>query len=191
MEKDPESLIDRIKHGDDGAFIKLAEEYAGVTEGAVRRFLPSFDINAGDNPVYGIDDLRQCAALALYKAVQTYDPECGKDISFGLYAKICINNALISILRKYKSEQRRQKRAREKAEKVSNDPLYELINAENENELYSVIRAELSDFEKEVFDLYIVGKSAREIAERLGREEKSVSNALYRMKVKIKGLLKN
>ena len=44
---------------------------------------------------------------------------------------------------------------------------------------------------KEVFEYYIVGKSVTEIAERLGKDEKSVSNALYRMKVKVKGLLKN
>ena len=47
-----------------------------------------------------------------------------------------------------------------------------------------------SPYEAEVFDEYTSGKSAREIAEIVGREERSVSNALYRMKVKIRGLLK-
>ena len=65
------------------------------------------------------------------------------------------------------------------------------INAEDDERLKAKIKTELSDFEKSVFDLYINDKSTREIAEILGREEKSVSNALYRMKVKIKGLLKN
>lgn len=191
MEKDTSSLLEKIKNGDESAFDVLAEEYNGLTESAVRRFMPSFNIAEGDDPVYGVDDLRQYAALALYKAAKSYDPECGRDVSFGLYAKICVNNALISALRKYKSEQRRQKKMREKPRGSSVDPLVELISAEDEAELTAKIKTELSDFEKAVFDLYIVGKSAREIAERLGREEKSVSNALYRMKVKIKGLLKN
>lgn len=191
MEKDTSSLLEKIKNGDEGAFDILAEEYNGLTESAVRRFMSSFNIAEGENPVYGVDDLRQCAAVALYKAAKSYDPDSGHDVSFGLYAKICVNNALISALRKYKSEQKRQKKMREKAQKTSADPLMELINAEDEAELTAKIKTELSDFEKSVFDLYIVGKSTREIAERLGRDEKSVSNALYRMKVKIRGLLKN
>ena len=119
----------------------------------------------------------------------TYDE--GKEVSFGLYAKICVNNALISTLRKYKTEQKRQRRAKERENKAPADPIAALINAEDDERLKAKIKTELSDFEKSVFDLYINDKSTREIAEILGREEKSVSNALYRMKVKIKGLLKN
>ena len=120
---------------------------------------------------------------------ETYDE--GKEVSFGLYAKICVNNALISTLRKYKTEQKRQRRAKERENKAPADPIAALINAEDDERLKAKIKTELSDFEKSVFDLYINDKSTREIAEILGREEKSVSNALYRMKVKIKGLLKN
>ena len=45
--------------------------------------------------------------------------------------------------------------------------------------------------EKRIFEAYITGKSIGEIAERLGKDKKSVSNAVYRMKAKVKGLLKN
>jgi RNA polymerase sporulation-specific sigma factor len=45
--------------------------------------------------------------------------------------------------------------------------------------------------ERDVFDLYITGMSVEQIAGLLGRDRKSVSNALYRMKGKIKGLLQN
>ena len=106
MKNETLSLLDKIKTGDESAFGILAEEYEGLTEAAVKRFLPSFDIRNGENPVFGEEDLRQCAALALFKAAQTYDE--GKKVSFGLYAKICVNNALISTLRKYKTEQKRQ-----------------------------------------------------------------------------------
>lgn len=189
MKNETLSLLDKIKTGDESAFDILAKEYEGLTEAAVKRFLPSFDIRNGENPVFGEEDLRQCAALALFKAAQTYDE--GKEVSFGLYAKICVNNALISTLRKYKTEQKRQRRAKERENKAPADPIAALINAEDDERLKAKIKTELSDFEKSVFDLYINDKSTREIAEILGREEKSVSNALYRMKVKIKGLVKN
>ncbi len=191
MEKDPSLLLSRIRNGDESAFDILAEDYRALIEGAVKRFSVSFGGEYGIDPVYESDDLRQYAALALYKAAKTYDPDVGKNVSFGLYAKICVNNAMISVLRKFKSEQKRKLRAREKTEKPVLDPLMQLISVEDESNLITRISSTLSGLEKEVFDLYIVGKSAGEIAERLNREEKSVSNALYRMKVKIKGLLKN
>lgn len=189
MKNETSTLLERFRNGDETAFDSLVKEYQGLTEAAVKRFLPSFDIKNGENPAFGAEDLRQCAALALYKAASTYVD--GNNVSFGLYAKICVNNALISTLRKYKTEQKRQRKAMEKASRPAADPIVLLINAEDDAQFITKIKTELSDFEKSVFELYISDKSTREIAEKLGRSEKSVSNALYRMKVKIKGLLKD
>jgi RNA polymerase sporulation-specific sigma factor len=170
--------------------------YRAVTDAAVKRFVPSFGIGDADaDGMYGEDDLRQEAMVALYRAALSYDPEeKGRDVSFGLYAKICINNALISALRKYRSE--KKKRDAEKAKgrngvKNTPGPFETLVSREDAASLLLKIREQLSGLERQVFDYYIVGKSAGEIAERLGRSEKSVSNALYRMKVKVRGLLKN
>ena len=74
---------------------------------------------------------------------------------------------------------------------AAEDSLYRIVSDEGMNETLETFRSALSGYEKEVFEYYIVGKSVTEIAERLGKDEKSVSNALYRMKVKIRGLLKN
>lgn len=187
-----DSLIRRIRSGDDGAFDELAREYAGMTENAVRQFSPSFDPQNGVGAMYGDDDLRQYAAIALYKAAMSYDKDGdGKNVSFGLYAKICVKNALISALRKYKSEVRRSGKAVGKQTRAAPDPLSSLIRQHDADEMRQKMSESLSAYEREVFELYIAGKSAGEIAERLGRDEKSVSNALFRMKVKIKGLLKN
>ncbi len=189
-------ILQKIKHGDEDAFAELAEKYAGMTEKAVRRFAPSFGITDGSaDSVIGIDDLRQCAFMALYRAASTYRwDEEGREVSFGLYSKICVNNALISELRKHESEKRRSERVRKNAKyaaKRSEDPLTRIVSAENTTDMISQIDSCLSAFEKQVFDCYISGKSVFEIAEGLGKSEKSVSNALYRMKVKIKGLFKN
>ena len=189
-------LIERIRRGDEDAFAELAEQYCGMTESAVRRFYPSFD--DGDGGVLrDPDDLRQVAALALYRAAVSYDAEeKGKSVRFGLYAKICVNNALISELRKHRAEKNRRgvrgrRKKNEELRTPESDPLAILISAEDSAGLVKEMRSGLAPLEKEVFDLYSKGMSIGRIADRLGRDRKSVSNALYRVKVKLKGLLQD
>jgi len=196
LEKDLNLLLEQIRSGDENSFAALSEQYHSVADSAVRRFASSFGIGDGDQDgMYGEEDLRQEAMVALYRAALTYDlNEKGKDVSFGLYAKICVNNALISALRKYKTEKKKREAAKNKSRSnpKQNPGPFEMIVAREDAEFLLIkIREQLSGLERQVFDYYIVGKSAGEIAERLGRSEKSVSNALYRMKVKVKGLLKN
>ncbi len=196
MEKDLNLLLEKIRSGDESSFASLSEQYRGIAEAAVKRFSASFGIGEGDpDGMYGEDDLRQEAMVALYRAALTYDPQDkGKEVSFGLYAKICINNALISALRKYRSEKKKREAAKNKSrsgQRNNPGPFEMIAEREDAASLLTKIRDQLSGLERQVFDYYIVGKSAGEIAERLGRSEKSVSNALYRMKVKVKGLLKN
>ncbi len=197
-------LVVGVQREEEGAFERLAEKYSLLTESAVHRFAASFGISGdsgmGDN-VYDLDDLRQYAAMALYRAAMTYRPEDkGREVSFGLYAKVCINNAMISELRKYKRDKKKRavreetedgRKRRTKGCIAADDPLYRIVSDEGMRETLEKFRSTLSGYEKEVFEYYIVGKSVTEIAERLGKDEKSVSNALYRMKVKIRGLLKN
>lgn len=201
MENEVRELLMRVRAEEEGAFACLAEQYRSLTENVIRQFAPSFGITGGtvSETGYDLDDLRQYAAMALYRAATTYRPDDeGKAVSFGLYAKICLNNAMISELRKYrrKVKKREVRTGDETAEKrrgciAEDDPLYRLASEEEMRERLERFRSCLSRYEREVFEQYIVGKSVTEIAERLGRKEKSVGNALYRMKVKIRGLLKN
>ena len=187
-----EELLALIRSGSENAFGILAERYSNLTESAVRGFAPSFS-GAEGNAVWGEDDLQQCASLALYRAAMTYDPgKSGREVRFGLYAKICVNNALISELRKVRAEaKRRARRGKQKEPGRSGDPLDAIVSAEGVSGLVDSISRILSPFEKEVFESTITGMSVEQIAQLLGKDRKSVSNALYRMKVKIKGLLQN
>ncbi|MBO4933242.1 MAG: sigma-70 family RNA polymerase sigma factor [Clostridia bacterium] len=192
-------LLDGVRRKDVGAFERLAEQYRSLTEAAVRRFAPSFGITGqmdADAPVYALDDLRQYASMALYRAAETYSPEDkGENVSFGLYAKVCVQNAMITELRKYRRERKRRAvrnhpGEREKNRRRAEDPLCRIVSDDGMRGRLEEFRSALSGYEKEVFEHYIVGKSVTEIAERLGKDTKSVSNAIYRMKVKIRGLLK-
>ena len=124
----------------------------------------------------------------------TYDPAGrGQGVRFGLYARICVNNALISELRKAGTEVRRRNRRREQEKSAPGrvDVLEQFISSERLDSLTGSIRSALAPLEREVYDLYMAGMSVEQIARALGRSSKSVSNALYRMKVKIRGLLQN
>lgn len=194
-------LISRVKAGDEISFGVLCEKYSALTESTVRRFAPSLGIQNGvpqSEAAADIEELKQDAVMALYKAAQTYDAEGdGQKVSFGLYAKICMNNAMITKVRKYK---RTLKKLEKRDSIISAEKHYKRFEADTSSQGfdYEALSASLknavkslSEYERRVFDLYIDGKSTREIASELNRPEKSVSNACYRVKTKIKGLLKN
>ena len=60
------------------------------------------------------------------------------------------------------------------------------MDKERVADLERTIEEELSDFERQVLDLYLTGMTYTEIAKVLGRDEKATDNALQRLKSKIK-----
>jgi RNA polymerase sporulation-specific sigma factor len=52
--------------------------------------------------------------------------------------------------------------------------------------LYKIYSEELAPLEKAVFPLYLQGQSYRDIAKQLSKDEKSIDNAVYRMKRKLR-----
>lgn len=172
------------------AFASLCSKYAPLIESMIRHFAPSMgvtDTAIGPGGI-GFEELRQDASMALYKAAMCYDPndpQKGKRVTFGLYAKICIRNAMITTLRRVEREKRSWER--QKVDAVETNPEH-VVNSIPEDVLRR-FRTILSPLEYTVFALYITGKPPREISEDVGRSEKSVSNAIYRSKTKIKGML--
>ena len=54
---------------------------------------------------------------------------------------------------------------------------------------YAKVRRQLSPMEKEVLALYLEGKDYTEIARILGKSDKSIDNALQRIKAKIRKIM--
>ncbi|MBQ8746329.1 MAG: sigma-70 family RNA polymerase sigma factor [Clostridia bacterium] len=181
-------LLRRVADGDQSAFEELALQYAPLIESMSAQFAPSFAAMA-EGAAIGEQDLQQEARLALYRAANTFDPE-KKGITFGLYAKICIRNSLVSLWRKSSAGARVSRRgSKEVVETGGRDALSELLSASETGALREKIRAALSPYENRIFEQYISGMSVKQIALHVDKTEKSVSNALYRIRVKIKGLL--
>ncbi len=180
-------LIGEVKKGDQGAFGRLLALYEPMIRSTVNQF-------AGG--VHDAEDLRQEALAVFYRAIMKFDPD-KPGIEFGLYAKICVTNALISEVRSARRragntvaslEYEDYNYLRHRAEAES-DPAGRVIEEESEKALRSLIKKNLSEYENRVWTMYISGLSSYEISEKLGRSEKSIDNALYRIKRKLRSLL--
>ena len=174
-----DGILLRAKAGNNAAFSELTENYSPLIDSMTERYRAEARL-CNLEP----EDLRQEAVIALYGAVKAFHVD-QKDVTFGLFAKICIRNRLIGIVRKHRGRSESGGADSDPELSMSN-PEQDLIERENYEQLTKVIDESLTDYEKSVFKLFILDKSYREIAGALGRDVKSVDNAVCRIKKKLK-----
>lgn len=169
-------LVVPARNGSESAFNEINQRYQKMLVSLVDKyFTDSKEL---------FDDLMQEATIALYDAVRTFDIDQTK-VTFGLYAKICVRNRLISFKRKMLS-QKKAELARAKQPQASRSSERKVFDNEQLEQLFKVYSEDLAPLERAVFPLYLQGKSYRDIAHRLSIDEKSVGNAIYRMKRKLR-----
>ncbi|MGM9643317.1 MAG: sigma-70 family RNA polymerase sigma factor [Eubacteriales bacterium] len=177
-------LLLLAKEGDEDAFARLAEEYRPLLDGACAP-------HRSELGEQDYEELYQEALLAFHRAVQSYEPLYG-NVSFGLYAKICVNKAIVSAFRQFKRSANITVVPLDEIETCepgTDDPANAVIERESAAELRAFIRENLSKYENSVWWMYYSGMCIDEIAESLHTEKKSVSNALARIKRKLRTLL--
>ena len=195
-----EELILRYRDGEDGIMDYIMDKYKNL----VRRKAGSMYILGADR-----EDLIQEGMIGLFKAVRDYD--MGRDVNFYTFADLCISRQMYTAvqnsnrqkhlpLNTYISIYSQAMTTEEGSEEYAlmntltaqkdTNPEEMVIEQENVEQIESAILKELSEFEKQVFELHLTGMTYTEIAKVLGRDEKSTDNALQRMKTKIKKLLK-
>lgn len=170
-------LIKEVQDGNKDSFNEIINRYEPLIVSAVSKYISGELFSTSDR-----DDLSQEASIALYNAVMSYDV-MQSEVSFGLYAKICLSNSLNSVLRKRRRQVKAEMAHQDGVEhKSAADEIDRISDA---GHMLDWIDGLLSDFEKAVFRLFIRGYSHRSIAEELGCKEKSVDNAVYRIRSKI------
>jgi RNA polymerase sporulation-specific sigma factor len=187
------ALLERVREGDELAFEQLNEKYRTVVESATASAVRSMERSGSSAGAESAEDLKQEASLALYRAAKSYDPEGdGKAVTFGLYAKICVKNALISELRRLGAAKRRADRAARRMEsnieKASRDNTLSVVSRMRLESLTKESRRVLSGYEQNVLSEYMSGKTVAEISDELNKSQKSVNNALYRIRTKLRNL---
>ena len=177
-------LIIAVKNGDQKAFVSLLKQYSPLIEATVNKFW-SDEFSANYE-----DDFRQEATVAFYNSVLSYDIE-QSEVELGLYAKICMRHALISHIRIAKRIPTEVQELSDNviSEEASDDPSSRLLEEERLSHLFKIIRNTLSAYEYKVWELYLSGCSTPEIAKKLNTDSKSISNAIYRIRAKLKDSL--
>ncbi|MBE6562463.1 MAG: sigma-70 family RNA polymerase sigma factor [Ruminococcaceae bacterium] len=187
QDKELISLITKVKKGSDDAFEEIVERFDPLVMAVCHKFRPSFK-EFGD---FSDTDLKQELSLALYRACKSFNAEQDK-VTFGKFAKRCLENCAVSVLRKVRSRHRKEGEA---VERLSREHTFETFFAdsplrEDKSAVLEVLAKALTTYEYAVFSRYIEGLSASEISSELGKDEKSVNNAVYRSKEKIKTIYK-
>ena len=146
------------------------------------------------------DEKAECysdACIALYSAVKSFDPS--KSVPFEAYAKICVKRALFNTLKKFNRLKRNNftdclyiedlpENFPERAVQLyceCADPQSSFTRKEELISFLNNAKSLLTPFEWSVFSLYIDDFSNQQIAEILGRNVKSISNAVYRIRNKL------
>lgn len=196
MDVPDEELIDRIRQGEAQITDYIMEKYKNL----VRKKAKSMYILGADS-----DDLIQEGMIGLFKAVRDYDT--GRDASFYTFADLCVSrqmynavqasrrekhtplNTYISLyadMTEQEDDETGMELVNVLASAVETNPEQLMIDKENVADIEAIIDKELSNFEKQVLDLYLTGMSYTQIAKVLSRGEKSTDNALQRLKTKLR-----
>ena len=183
--KEVNKLIDLVVSGDSDAFTKLVDIYNPL----LKKILNSYTTEEMSKE--DVEDLSQEELIAFYRAVINFDGE-QTDVEFGLYAKICITNSMISYKRAAAKKPNESLIGDDEMNSIT-DPEGEVSKffemRESERELGEQIEKTLSAYENEVWSYYVNGASSREIAAKLNSNEKSIDNAIFRIRKKLKTLL--
>ena len=147
------------------------------------------------------DDLVQEGMIGLFKAIRDFD--ITKQASFRGFAELCIKrqiltavkmatrqkhiplNSYVSLSSAVYEEDSERTLVEMLAERESNDPEELLLRREKAEAMELEIAQKLSSLERSVLSLHLSGMDYREIAVELGREPKSIDNALQRIKRKL------
>ena len=186
-----ERLVELVQEKDNCAVDELFNRYKYIAPAVAH----SYFLSGGDS-----EDLLQEGMFAIFKAINTFN---GRS-SFKNYVYTCVKNRIFSVI---KSSMRNKNQPLnnyislsgfvdgdiDKTEIIVDTdfgPEEIFINAETESELKDIIKKSLSEYEHDILVYYLKGYSYREISEHFSKKEKSIDNAIQRIRKKILTALK-
>lgn len=194
-----EEIISLIHNGDE-----LAQEYI------IYKYKNFVRLKAHAYFIIGADkeDIIQEGMIGLYKAIRDFNPE--KKASFISFAELCINRQIITAIKSATRQKHIPLNSSLSLNRTMNDsydgedsfieflsgseihnPEVLLIDKEEVDYIQNNIAMVLSKFELKVLGLYLKGISYSEIAKLMEKDEKSIDNALQRVRKKIEKIVKH
>lgn len=171
-------LLEAAKNGDNAAQNQIILALDTLLHLIASRYF----IIGGDK-----EDLLQEARIGLHKAIKSFDAQ--KNADFLPYAKTCIHNHIISAINEAQAQKHaalnRSIELDSQALFSYDTPMEVVIRREQLDAVLAGMQNKLSKLEKQVLFLYLDGLSYKKIAALLQISEKSVSNALCRIRSKL------
>jgi len=176
---------------DSAAEEALVSEYAWLVRACARPYF----LAGGDS-----EDLIQEGMLGLLSAIRTYRPE--KGAKFSTYAEFCVRRRIYSAIRSASGNKHTPLNSYISLETSQIDesstqnayflrvPEDYVISREQAGEVEKLLYGALSKFESGVLELYLEGMSYKGMAARLGKSDKSIDNAVQRIRNKLSQILK-
>lgn len=191
-----EVIIGKVHQGDSGALDDIINKYKDFVRLKARTY---FLIGADK------EDIIQEGMIGLYKAIRDFDED--KLSSFKAFAEVCITrqiitaiktatrqkhiplNSYISLDKPMHDEESERTLLDVIAGSTAIDPQELLVDREKLIDAELKLSELLSGFEKKVLHLYVGGSTYQQISSELNRHEKSIDNALQRVKRKFEQLM--
>ena len=193
-----ENILSRAMNGisDNNANTSDAEEalvskYAWLVRACARPYF----LAGGDS-----EDLIQEGMLGLLSAIRTYNPD--KGAKFTTYAEFCIRRRIYSAIKLASGNKHTPLNSYISLESSQFDesdaqsayflraPEDRIIAREQAGEVEKLLYGALSRFESGVLELYLDGMSYKDMAAKLGKSDKSVDNAVQRIRKKLSQILR-
>nr|WP_175631783.1 RNA polymerase sporulation sigma factor SigH [Virgibacillus siamensis] len=191
-----DEVIQLIHQGNSQALDFLITKYLSFVRAKSRTY---FIIGADQ------EDIVQEGMIGLYKAIRDYDGD--KLSSFRAFAELCVTRQIITAIKTATRQKHIPLNSYVSLDKPifdeesdrtlldviagskSIDPQELLVNQENLGNMEGKLSELLSGLEKKVLHLYLDGRTYQEISAELKRHEKSIDNALQRVKRKLEQLI--
>ena len=187
-------ILNLAKNGETCAVEYMLNKYKNFVKAKARTY---FLIGAERS------DIIQEGMIGLYKAIKDYNSESGA--SFRSFADLCITRQIITAIKTATRQKHLPLNSYVSLNKPADDdndntliesifknkhldPEEIMINRERLLFIEEKLKASLSKYETEVLKGYLCGKSYIEIASELNKSDKSIDNALQRIKKKIEKL---
>ena len=183
-------LAQKAAGGDPDAEEALVSEYTQLVRACARPYF----LVGGDS-----EDLIQEGMLGLLSAIRTFDPNKGAKFSY--YAEFCVRRRIYSAIKSASGNKHTPLNSYISLESPQLDesstqsayflrvPEDFVIARERAGEVERLLYGALSRFESGVLELYLEGMSYKDMAVRLGKSDKSVDNAVQRIRKKLSHIL--
>ena len=187
-------LLDHIYSCDEDANEIMIYKYRPLTVNLAKKLIKY--CNGGID----LNDLIQEGLVGLNEAINNFRED--KETNFGTYAKLCIQRRMYSVVkstRTYKNKILNESISLEDEEDTnidriivenSNKPSDMIEENAYQEEILKKLNEQLTDLERQVFELKKNYFNYKEIADILEKDPKVIDNTIQRIKTKLKKIMK-